>query len=335
MGRIITIEKIEKVKEILYITMFGNKYKFNFTSGETDFISISEVEFLLKRKEDKKYEEFLYILNRYCLTEIISVKEKLIEDFQNLETFWNYIEMVELNSIPLENPKGYVNFCKAHSLDISKFSLRLFKVLNQGFSFEIEEELKFMLKRHFTFLLNFDFTKKELLLLLKAYKKSSFYAFDLLQKWLSKYSYEVWDYIKKGKNAEYINNVLSAVHEEKTAEGIRLTQNLYSSIIEGIEENGLIVVIPHSVEDLVKEGETQNNCVGYYYNEEISKGNSFIFFVRRRGCPYESFITCRYNIKLRQLMEAKTFNNEENYGDKESEFLDKIVYILNKNLEED
>lgn len=335
MNRLIIIEKIEKVKEILCITMLGNKYKFNFISGETDFIGISEVEFLLKRKEDEKYEKFLYFLNRYCLTEIISVKAKLIEDFQNLETFWNCMELVELNSIPSENPKGYVNFCKAHNLDISKFSLRLFKTINKGFSFEIEEELKFMLRRHFNFLFNFEYSKQELVLLLRVYKKSSFYAFDLLQKWLGKCPDDVWNFIKNGKNAEYIDNVLSAVYEEKTATGIRLTQNLYSGIIEGIEDNGLIVVIPHSIEDLVKEGETQNNCVGYYYNESIAKGDSFIFFIRRRGCPYESYITCRYNIKLRQLMEAKTFNNEENYGDKESDFLDKIVDILNKYLEED
>lgn len=334
MGRIITIEKVEKIKEMIYITTCIKKFKLNFATGETDFIGKRETIFLLD-EENKKYKRFLYFLNEYCLTEIVSVKARMIEDFQNMETFWNNIEILEFNSIPLENPKGFIKFCKSHKLDLSKFSLRLFKAINNGFSFKIEEELKFMLKRHFTFLLNFDFTKKELLLLLKVYKKSSFYAFDLLQKWIQKCPNDVWDYIKKGKTAEYIDNVLSAVYEEKTATGIRLTQNLYSSIIEGIEENGLIVVIPHSVEDLVKEGETQNNCVGYYYNEEISKGNSFIFFVRRRGCPYESFITCRYNVKLRQLMEAKTFNNEENYGDKESEFLDKIVYILNKNLEED
>ena len=333
MGRII-IEKVEKIKEILYITTYEKKYKLNFISGKTDFIGNEKIVFSLN-KENRKYEKFLYLLNRYCLTEIISIKTKLIEDFQNLETFWNYIEMVELNSIPSENPRGYINFCKVHKLDISKFSLRLFKTINKGFSFEVEEELKFMLRRHFTFLFNFDFTKQELLLLLKAYKKSSFYAFDLLQRWIIKSPNDVWDYIKKGKTAEYIDNVLSAVYEEKTAEGIRLTQNLYGDIIEGIEENGLIIIIPRNIEELVKEGEKQNNCVGYYYNDSIAKGDSFIFFIRRRGCPYESYITCRYNVKLKQLMEAKTFNNEENYGDKESEFLDKIIYILNEFLKED
>lgn len=331
---IITIEKVEKIKEMLYITTNEKKYKLNFISGKTDFVGNEAIVFSLN-KENRKYEEFLYLLNRYCLIENISVKAKLTEDFQNLETFWNCIELVGLNSIPSENPKGYVNFCKIHNLDISKFSLRLFKTINQGFSSETAEELKFMLRRHFTFLFNFEFSKKELLLLLKVYRKSSFYAFDLLQKWLEKCPNDVWDYIKKGKTAEYIDNVLSAVHEEKTATGIKLTQNIYGSIVDGIEDNGLIVVIPRNIEELVKEGEQQNNCVGYYYNESIAKGDSFIFFIRRRGCPYESYITCRYNIKLRQLMEAKTFNNEENYGDKESEFLDKIVDILNKYLEED
>jgi len=334
MSRIITIEKVEKIKEMLYITTNEKKYNLNFVSGKTNFVGNEKIVFSLNR-ENRKYEKFLYLLNRYCLIEIISTKAKLIEDFQNLETFWNYIELVELNSIPLENPKGYVNFCKAHNLGISKFSLRLFKIINQGFSFEITEELKFMLRRHFTFLFNFNFTKKELLLLLKVYRKSSFYAFDLLQKWIQKCPNDVWDYIKKGKTAEYIDNVLSAVFEEKTATGIKLTQNIYGSIVDGIEDNGLIVVIPRNIEELVKEGEQQNNCIGYYYNESIAKGDSFIFFIRKKDNPDISYITCRYNIKLKQLMEAKTFNNEENYGDKESEFLDKIVNILNKYLEED
>jgi hypothetical protein len=329
-----TIEKVEKIKEILYITTCIKKFKLNFITGETDFVGKRETTFLLD-KENKKYKRFLYFLNEYCLTEIVSVKTQMKKDFRNIETFWSNIELVELNSIPLENPKGFIKFCKSHKLDLSKFSLRLFKAINNGFSFEIEEELKIMLKRHFTFLLNFDFTKQELLLLLKAYKKSSFYAFDLLQKWIQKCPNDVWDYIKKGKTAEYIDNILTAVYEEKTATGIRITQNLYSGIIEGIEDNGLIVVIPHSIEELVREGESQNNCIGYYYNESIAKGDSFIFFIRRKGSLYESYITCRYNVKLRQLMEAKTFNNEENYGDIESNFLDKIVDILNKYLKED
>lgn len=334
MGRIITIEKVEKIKEMLYITTCIKKFKLNFATGETDFIGKRETTFLLD-EENKKYKRFLFFLNEFCLTEIVSVKTQMIKDFRNMETFWNDIEILEFNSIPLENPKGFIKFCKSHKLDLSKFSLRLFKTINQGFSFELEEEIKIMLKRHFTFLFNFEFSKQELVLLLRAYKKSSFYSFELLQKWLGKCPDDVWNFIKNGKTAEYIDNVLSAVYEEKTATGIKLTQNIYGSIVDGIEDNGLIVVIPRNIEELVKEGEQQNNCVGYYYNESIAKGDSFIFFIRRRGCPYESYITCRYNIKLRQLMEAKTFNNEENYGDKESEFLDKIVDILNKYLEED
>ena len=53
--------------------------------------------------------------------------------------------------------------------------------------------------------------------------------------------------------------------------------------------------------DLADEGIQQNNCVGYYYNDSIERGDNCIFFLRKKDKPEKSYITCRYNIEKQEL----------------------------------
>ena len=85
-----------------------------------------------------------------------------------------------------------------------------------------------------------------------------------------------------------------------------------------------IVVVPQNVMDLVNEGFQQNNCVGYYYNNSIKNGNNCIFFLRKKDKPEKSYITCRYSVNDKAVVEARYKNNRN------IDSVDKnIIYYIN------
>lgn len=85
-----------------------------------------------------------------------------------------------------------------------------------------------------------------------------------------------------------------------------------------------IVVVPQNVMDLIDEGFQQNNCVGYYYNDSIENGDNCIFFLRKKDKPEKSYITCRYSVDNKEVVEARYKNNRDiDSADEE------IVYNIN------
>ena len=70
-----------------------------------------------------------------------------------------------------------------------------------------------------------------------------------------------------------------------------------------------VVVVPKNVIDLINEGFQQNNCVGYYYNDSIERGENCIFFLRKKDKPEKSYITCRYCVDTKEIEEARDKNN--------------------------
>ena len=85
-----------------------------------------------------------------------------------------------------------------------------------------------------------------------------------------------------------------------------------------------IVVVPQNVMDLIDEGFQQNNCVGYYYNDSIENGDNCIFFLRKKDKPKKSYITCRYSVDNKEVVEARYKNNRDiNSAD------ENIIYCIN------
>ena len=79
--------------------------------------------------------------------------------------------------------------------------------------------------------------------------------------------------------------------------------------IEDITTKNYCIVIPRSLEDLIAEGQQQNNCVGYYYCEDIFENSSLIYFIRRKDNKNKSVYTCRYDTLINETVEFKGFNN--------------------------
>lgn len=67
------------------------------------------------------------------------------------------------------------------------------------------------------------------------------------------------------------------------------------------KDSDYIIVMPHSVQDIVQEGQNMHNCVGSYV-DRILKKQSLVFFIRTKDDPTSSFITAEYrNGRLSQL----------------------------------
>lgn len=98
--------------------------------------------------------------------------------------------------------------------------------------------------------------------------------------------------------------------------------------IEDMTTENYCVVVPRSLEDLIVEGQQQNNCVGYYYCDDIAANFSLIYFIRRKNDKSKSVYTCRYNTSMNKTVEFRGFNNS-NVEEKEVlSFLKKIDYRL-------
>ena len=95
--------------------------------------------------------------------------------------------------------------------------------------------------------------------------------------------------------------------------------------------NDYVVVVPQQLSDLQNEGSQQNNCVGYYYNDSIKRGENLIYFMRKISNPTKSVVTCRYNIADSRTVEHRIINNSRTNNEQKT-IINKIDEIIRKNL---
>ena len=98
--------------------------------------------------------------------------------------------------------------------------------------------------------------------------------------------------------------------------------------IEDMTTENYCVVVPRSLEELIVEGQQQNNCVGYYYCDDIAENYSLIYFIRRKDNKSKSVYTCRYDTLENETVEFRGFNNSAITEDEVLSFLKKIDYRL-------
>lgn len=84
-----------------------------------------------------------------------------------------------------------------------------------------------------------------------------------------------------------------------------------------------MVVIPMHVQDLVREGQLLNHCVGRMgYDQKMIKGISFICFVRRIEKPNVPLVTVEYDPKNHRVLQR--------YGKHDSKPSEKILEFIKK-----
>lgn len=74
-----------------------------------------------------------------------------------------------------------------------------------------------------------------------------------------------------------------------------------------------VIMLPHGVADVVREGQAQHNCVGSYV-DRIAKRQSLVFFIRKKDDPSTSLVTAEYrNGRITQLY----YKNNQRVNDRE------------------
>lgn len=127
-------------------------------------------------------------------------------------------------------------------------------------------------------------------------------------------------------NIKLMENIID---EQKNKALARQLQKL--NFINGYSNDNYIIIVPQSQEEKANEGEQQHNCVGYYYDSSILRGENFIFFIRKKNTPTKSYITCRYNYSKDAVIEYRGFSNKTVTDDNALNFLSEVEKIIKAN----
>ena len=92
--------------------------------------------------------------------------------------------------------------------------------------------------------------------------------------------------------------------------------------------DGLLVYVPESTKDLVKESKALHNCLGTYA-ERIANGKTLVFFVRRLNDPTAPFVAFEY--VNGDVVQCRADNNQNVNDDKIVSFVDAFAERLRKN----
>lgn len=129
-------------------------------------------------------------------------------------------------------------------------------------------------------------------------------------------------------NAKLLQNAIDREKNENLA--IQLKKLNY---INGLQNDKYIIVVPQTQEDKQNEGSQQNNCVGYYYDDSILRGDNFIFFLRKKDNPQHSYITCRYNVDYAKVVEYRCVNNSDVKDNEALNFLKEVADAIRQGAE--
>lgn len=100
------------------------------------------------------------------------------------------------------------------------------------------------------------------------------------------------------------------------------------NFINGYSNDKFIVVVPQNQRDKQEEGKQQNNCIGYYYDNSIRRGENFIYFIRKKDNPQHSYVTCRFNKPSNKTVEVRIKNNYSLTEEDAKKFVQEVSNII-------
>lgn len=89
-------------------------------------------------------------------------------------------------------------------------------------------------------------------------------------------------------------------------------------------DNGLVVISPKGIDDLLQEGSNNHNCVASYV-ERFAKGQSNIFFIRKEESPLDSYITIEVNSTFDRVKQAFYSSNREITNQRDLNFINSWI----------
>lgn len=326
LNKVIVIDSFKKDKNLL---VFSNADNTKTISYDFNTHKMSENDYIIRYANEKLKELFSMI-------QCYEIKEWL---FSYTDLIKEYRDMVSIN---FDCPKGYINFLKEHNLNINqetyikyimvdKLHVNL-RAVDMYYNFMHNTMAPNNTKFNY-FLNNLTFIEK----LNKSYVVSAknFEIYPRIikdMKDILDFAYTLKDLtiIDTNRGIGYNLKLYTNAYSER--ENTLLSDNLKRlNFLNGLTFNDYIVVVPQQLSDLQNEGSQQNNCVGYYYNNSIKRGENLIYFMRKISNPTKSVVTCRYNIESNRTVEHRIVNNSWTDNEQE-EIISKIDKIIHKNL---
>lgn len=93
--------------------------------------------------------------------------------------------------------------------------------------------------------------------------------------------------------------------------------------LQNFSKGDYAVIIAKSPEDLIKEGETLNHCVGHMnYDQKFIREETLIFFIRNKDSINIPFVTVEYSLSNHKVLQC--------YGEKDSKPTETVLEFVNK-----
>lgn len=326
LNRVIVINSFKKDKNLL---VFSNADNTKTISYDFNTHKMSENDYIIQYA-DKKIKELFSMIQRNEIKEWLFSYTDLIED---------YSDMISIN---FDCPKGYINFLKEHNLTINQETYIKYIMIDKlhgnlravdmyyNFIFNIMSLNNIKINYYLN---NLTFIEK----LNKSYVVSAknFEIYPRILRDMNNildYAYTLKDLtiIDSNRGISYNLKLYANAYNER--ENTLLSDNLKRlNFLNGLTFNDYVIVVPQQLSDLQNEGSQQNNCVGYYYNNSIKRGENLIYFMRKISNPTKSVVTCRYNIEDSRTVEHRIVNNSWTNNEQET-IINKIDEIIRKNL---
>lgn len=329
--------------ETMRTTVFEDLAKAHDIGKRINFISG------LYEESDKTKKNESYVSMEVYILETISLKKEKNDFFfgmrkgdrnyslllsnPNLRISWDYDGDI---------PEGFVDFCLKNILMLNDGSYKIFQSSKKIKDYP--EDVRILAAEYIEQINRSGLSKEYVVKILRAYKNSvlkygcyAFNGYSALRYTLI-YVGQFPELIKLINNQSSFALVAKAVDENykllKNKEQQELIQKNQKRIkeLENLLYEDYCFIVPTTPKELIDEGEQQHNCVGVYYNDSMSEGNVFIYFIRKKNEPEKSYITCRFDMYTKETVEARyKFNGlvskEEDKKAvlKSSEFIKKII----------
>lgn len=240
-----------------------------------------------------------------------------------IETLWNYLDILEQLPCSDKIPAGYAKYCRDNNLTINPQSYTDFQAFQKVKN--VKEQDRELYKNILLKIqdIHYNPTLQELNTFVKIYKSTlktnnfnaTLYIGTDMRTFVDRYyiflrAHNVDINTVIDTNRDYTTNIeLMRTFENQLIEKEIIEQEDKIRDLTKLDLGAYFVIVPETLTDFTKEGQMQNNCVGYFYHESIKAGRNLIYFIRKKSNPDTSYITCRYYKPHNETVEHRVKNN--------------------------
>ena len=310
-----------------------------------------------RERENKDYFEQLLICDIHELICSVVKGYYSLADTQRLKAidlFFAHKDLIKdhVYNLPSECPKGYIPWLRKNNKLINVDTLTEYKVIQskKNIPTQVKQFLDFLenhpadmkyngantvenIKKY----LLIKCSKEQAIMIAKIFNTSiKTFNWNLIQDMTSFYNFCCTN-CQLYYNNEYMYNAIKdwekyvsadvdfsrnletilQLNYSKKNEILTAQQTILAEKFNNYEIGDYVIIVPTTYEQLVDEGNQQHNCVGRCYHDSIRNGTDWIYFIRKKGTPTESFITCQYSRNSRNTVQYKYKFNRSIYSNDE------------------